>query len=120
MRKPGLRTIGAAIILLGVLGASVAFLSSFRFNPDPSGDSDFIARAQQKSVPGIKVNISVLSALESQRSFSETLAIPALMRETYPGKSMSDRLPQIRCNEDSHIPSTVVKINPVGSYLFPG
>jgi LssY C-terminus len=74
MRKPGLRTIGAAIILLGVLGASVAFLSSFRFKPDPSSDSSFIARAQQKSVTGIKVNISVLSAPESQKSFGENLA----------------------------------------------
>lgn len=74
MKKPSLRKFGAAVILLGILGVAVSFFSSFRFNPDPSSDSSFIARAQQKSAPGIKVSISVLSARESRRSFGEALA----------------------------------------------
>jgi len=74
MKKPSLRQFGVAVILLGVLGAVMTFFSSFRFSPDPNNDSAFIARAQQKSVLGIKVSISVLSARESQRSFGENLA----------------------------------------------
>ncbi len=74
MKKLGLRKFGAAVILLGALGAVVTFFSSFQFNPDLSSDSSFIARAQQKSAPGIKVSISALGARESQRSFGENLA----------------------------------------------
>ncbi len=74
MKKLGLRKFGAAVILLGALGAAVTIFSSFRFNPDPSSDSSFIARAQQKSVAGMKVSISALGARESQRSFGENLA----------------------------------------------
>jgi LssY C-terminus len=63
-----------AAILFCILGVAIAFLSSFRFDPDPSGDASFIARAQQKSALGIKVNASALGARESQRSFGENLA----------------------------------------------
>ncbi len=49
-------------------------ISSFRFNPDASGDAEFIARAQQKSTSGITVNASALGSRESQRSFGEDLA----------------------------------------------
>lgn len=52
----------------------MSIISSFRFNPDPSGDASFIARAQQKSAPGIKVKISALGTRESQQSFGEDLA----------------------------------------------
>lgn len=52
----------------------MSITSSFRFNPDPSGDASFIARAQQKSAPGIKVKISALGTRESQQSFGEDLA----------------------------------------------
>jgi hypothetical protein len=49
-------------------------MRSFRFNPDPSGDFEFMARAQQKFAPGIKVRASALGESESQRSFGENLA----------------------------------------------
>ena len=48
--------------------------SSFQFHPDPSVDSDFINRAQQKSAPGIKISASALGARESERSFGEDLS----------------------------------------------
>jgi hypothetical protein len=67
------KTIVAAILICAVAMAT-SILSSFRFNPDPSGDASFIARAQQKSAPGIKVNISALGTRESQQSFGEDLA----------------------------------------------
>jgi LssY C-terminus len=63
-----------AAILICAVAMVVSFLNSFRFNPDPSGDANFIARAQQKAVPGIKVSISALGARESQQSFGEDLA----------------------------------------------
>ncbi|MGB8632318.1 MAG: LssY C-terminal domain-containing protein [Xanthobacteraceae bacterium] len=66
--------ISAVVILFAVLAATTTFLNSFRFSPDPSGDASFIARAQQKSAPGIEVNISALGARESQQSFGEDLA----------------------------------------------
>jgi len=64
----------AAAILFCILAVAINFLSSFLFNPDPSGDASFIARAQQKSTSGIKVNASALGASESRRSFGENLA----------------------------------------------
>jgi LssY C-terminus len=64
----------AVAILLCALALVMGFLSSFRFNPDPSGDTSFIARAQDKFVPGIKVSVSALGARESQQSFGENLA----------------------------------------------
>ena len=74
------RIIGAASkilvagILLLALALMIAFVDSFRFNPDQSGDANFMARAQHKSVPGIKVNVSALGAGESRQSFGENLA----------------------------------------------
>jgi hypothetical protein len=64
----------AASILLSGLGLVVGFFDSFRFNPDPAADASFKARAQQKSVPGIKVSISALGAAESRQSFGKDLA----------------------------------------------
>jgi hypothetical protein len=64
----------AAAILFCILAVTMSFLNSFRFDPDPSGDASFIARAQQKSASGIKVNVSALGARESQQSFGENLA----------------------------------------------
>ena len=64
----------AAVFLLAVLAITAAFLNSIRFNPDPSSDGAFIARAQQKSAPGIKVSVSALGADESRKSFGEDLA----------------------------------------------
>jgi hypothetical protein len=61
-------------ILVGALATAAALVNSFRFNPDTSDDAGFIARAQQKSAPGIKVNISALGARESKQSFGEDLA----------------------------------------------
>jgi len=64
----------AATILICAVAMVMSIISSFRFNPDPSGDASFIARAQQKSAPGIKVKISALGTRESQQSFGEDLA----------------------------------------------
>src|SRR5262245_53071984 len=64
----------AAAILIFALAMAMSFLKSFRFNPDPSGDASFIARAQQKAAPGIKVSISALGTRESRQSFGEDLA----------------------------------------------
>src|SRR5262249_26311656 len=74
MKTSRLYKIFAAAILICAVTMAISFLNSFRFNPDPSGDASFIARAQQKSAPGIKVNISALGARESQQSFGEDLA----------------------------------------------
>jgi hypothetical protein len=74
MKSSWLYKIFAVVILLSALAATVAFLNSFRFSPDSSGDASFIARAQQKFAPGIKVNVSALGAQESQLSFGENLA----------------------------------------------
>jgi hypothetical protein len=60
--------------LLCLSAAAIMMMSSFRFDPDPSSDEDFIARAQEKSAPGMKVSASALGARESQRSFGENLA----------------------------------------------
>jgi hypothetical protein len=64
----------AALMLLVMFAVTPTFLNSFRFNPDGSGDASFIARAQQKAAPGIKVSASALGARESQQSFGENLA----------------------------------------------
>src|SRR5215813_10844810 len=74
MKTSRLYKIFAAAILICAVAMAMSVLSSFRFNPDPSGDASFIARAQQKSAPGIKVNISALGTRESQQSFGEDLA----------------------------------------------
>ena len=67
------KAFGIAIVLFVAAGA-LMMMRSFRFNPDPSGDFEFMARAQQKLAPGIKVSASALGASESQRSFGENLA----------------------------------------------
>jgi len=61
-------------ILFCISVTAIMMLNSFGFHPDPTGDADIIARAQQKSAPGIKVSASALGARESQRSFGENLA----------------------------------------------
>ncbi len=61
-------------IPLCIATAAVLMMHSFQFHPDPSGDGDFMVRAQEKSAPGIKVSASALGARESQRSFGENLA----------------------------------------------
>ena len=69
-----LSTMVAGTILFLVLALLVGFFDSFRFSPDPGGDANFKARAQHKSVPGIKVSISALGPAESRQSFGEDLA----------------------------------------------
>ena len=64
----------AAAILVFALAMLMGFVDSFRFDPDPSADASFMARVQQKSAPGITVNVSVLGAHESEQSFGENLA----------------------------------------------
>jgi hypothetical protein len=64
----------AVALLFCVLAAATITVDSFRFAPDPNGDAEFIARAQQKSAPGIRVSASALGAHESRRSFGEKLA----------------------------------------------
>ena len=74
MKRLRVHKLFAAAILICALVAAAAFAKSFRFDPDPSGDASFTARAQQKSAPGIKVSVSVLGARESRRSLGEDLA----------------------------------------------
>jgi hypothetical protein len=74
MKRARLYKLIAGAILLCLLAVAAAFLTSFSFNPDSSGDASFIARAQQKSAPGINVKMSALGARESQQSFGEDLA----------------------------------------------
>jgi hypothetical protein len=62
----------AGLVAVAVMIVSVS--SSFRFHPDPSADRIFMARAQQKSAPGITVSASALGPRESRRSFGENLA----------------------------------------------
>jgi hypothetical protein len=66
--------ISAVWIFLLTLAAATIFRSSFQFNPDLSGDANFIRRAQHKEAHGIKVSASALSARESAQSFGENLA----------------------------------------------
>jgi hypothetical protein len=64
----------AAVLVVCAAAAAVSFVSSARFNPDPSADASFIARALQKSAPGITVRVSALGERESRQSFGEDLA----------------------------------------------
>jgi len=66
--------LSAAAIVIFALALIVTFLNSFTFSTDPSGHASFISRAQQKSSPGIRVNVSALGARESQQIFGENLA----------------------------------------------
>jgi LssY C-terminus len=61
-------------IPLCIAVVAIMMINSFRFDPDQSGDADFMARAQEKSAPGLKVSASALGARESERSFGEKLA----------------------------------------------
>jgi LssY C-terminus len=63
-----------ALILACVVLAGVSVFDSFRFNPDASGDADFMGRAVKKKSGGIEVSASALGARESRRSFGENLA----------------------------------------------
>src|SRR6516165_5416255 len=63
-----------ATILVCGSATALTMMNSFRFDPDPGADEDFIGRAQQTSAPGIRVRASALGARESQRSFGENLA----------------------------------------------
>jgi hypothetical protein len=74
MNSPRLHKTLVVIVLFCVSAVALTLVNSFRFSPDSSADTDFIERAQQKSVPGIKVSASALGARESQRSFGESLA----------------------------------------------
>jgi len=74
MKRHRLRKFFAAVLVVCAGVAAVRFLDRLRFNPDPSADATFIARAQQKSVPGIKVSVSALGERESRQSFGEELA----------------------------------------------
>ena len=74
MNKARLLKILVAVVLICAFAAVMMMIGSFRFNPDPSADSDFIARAQQKSASGIRVSASALGRDESRRSFGEDLA----------------------------------------------
>jgi LssY C-terminus len=64
----------AAVLVVCAAAAAISFVSSARFNPDSSTDASFIARAQQKSAPGITVRVSALGERESRQSFGEDLA----------------------------------------------
>ena len=61
-------------LLLCVSVVALRIVNSLRFAPDPSGDAEFIDRAQQMSASGIRVSASALGARESERSFGENLA----------------------------------------------
>jgi LssY C-terminus len=74
MKNSRTRKILIGAIVMIALAAVLAVVNSFRFNPDPSDAPTFMARAQQKSAPGIKVDASVLGATESLRFFGENLA----------------------------------------------
>ena len=74
MKRARSYKIVAGAIALAIIAGAASFLGSFSFSPDSSGDDSFIARAQQKSAPGIKVSASALADRESLRSFGEDLA----------------------------------------------
>jgi hypothetical protein len=63
-----------ALLFCVSAAAMMMMMDSFRFNPDWSGDADFMGHAQEKSASGIRVSASALGARESQRSFRENLA----------------------------------------------
>jgi len=74
MKSQWLRKFFAAVLVVCVAAAAANFLRSLRFDPDPSADARFIARAQRKSVPGITVSASALGERESRQGFGEDLA----------------------------------------------
>jgi hypothetical protein len=74
MKDSRTRKILVAAIVVLALVAMLAVVDSFGFSPDPSDTSTFMARAQQRSAPGIKVDASALGESESRRFFGENLA----------------------------------------------
>jgi hypothetical protein len=68
------RKLSTAVIVVAASGLTLTLLDSFRFNTDSSGAATFMVRAQQRSVPGITVNVSALGASESRQFFGENLA----------------------------------------------
>jgi hypothetical protein len=74
MKNSRTRKILVAAIVVIALAAMLAVVNSFGFSPDPSDTSTFVARSQQKSAPGIKVDASALGEIESRRFFGENLA----------------------------------------------
>jgi len=74
MKNSRTRKILVAAIVVIALAAMLAVVNSFGFSPDPSDTSTFMARAQQRSAPGIKVDASALGESESRRFFGENLA----------------------------------------------
>ena len=74
MKSQWLRKFFAAVLVVCVAAAAANFLRSLRFDPDPSADARFIARAQRKSVPGITVSASALGERESRQGLGEDLA----------------------------------------------
>jgi LssY C-terminus len=74
MKTSRLHKILIVALLFCISASATMTLNSFWFHPDPSGDADFIDRAQEKSASGIKVGASALGADESRRSFGEDLA----------------------------------------------
>ncbi|MGY8683219.1 LssY C-terminal domain-containing protein [Bradyrhizobium sp. UFLA05-153] len=74
MKNSRTRKILVAAILVIALAAMLAVVNSFGFSPDPGDTSTFMARAQQKSASGIKVDASALGESESRQFFGENLA----------------------------------------------
>jgi hypothetical protein len=74
MMNSRMRKISAAAIVLIALALTLTLLSSFWFSTDTRSAASFMARAQQKSAPGIKVEVSALGASESRQFFGENLA----------------------------------------------
>jgi hypothetical protein len=74
MKNSRTRKFLVAAIVVIALAAMLAVVNSFGFSPDPSDTSTFMARAQQRSAPGIKVEASALGESESRRFFGENLA----------------------------------------------
>ncbi len=74
MKNARRRKIFVAATVVVVLVVILAAFNSLRFSPDPGVAQIFMARAQHKSAPGIKVETSALGSSESVRFFGENLA----------------------------------------------
>ena len=74
MNRFRLYKIVVGVIAFGIIATLPSLIDSFSFSPDSSGDDSFIARAQERSAPGLKVTASALGDRESLQSFGENLA----------------------------------------------
>lgn len=74
MKNSRTRTILVIASIVIAVAAIFAIFDSFRFRPDTSEAPAFMARAPQKSAPGLKVAASALGENESRRFFGENLA----------------------------------------------